>query len=73
MDKPNALAKICDGLEKRGLYTPDAPLTLSEYNELTARACTLATTGNLESAEHITATRDRHAPDFIRALKTAHV
>jgi len=57
-DKPEAISLICDGMEKRGLYTPPAPLTLDEYSELTTHACTLATNGQTDRAQFIRETCD---------------
>jgi len=71
MDKPEALATICDRLETAGRYTPPKPLDIEEYLILSARAVTLATRGNLKSARHIRELITRHAPEPIQRLQKA--
>jgi len=69
--KPEAMGIIADTLEKSGLYQPVKPYTMEEYHELTARACTLAVSGEIDKADHIRKSLDRHSPDYIKRLQTA--
>jgi len=65
LTKPEAVARIMDGLEEKGLYTPAPLLNLDEYCKLHARAVQFAVDGNLKRAEHLRGIMNRHAPDFI--------
>ena len=85
LDKPEAIAALCEGLEKRGLYTPPAlvtradlpdlltdpsrDLTTREYYDLQREITRAAVTGQIDRAQFMLGICNRHTPEELTHLR----
>lgn len=84
--KPEAIARIMEGLEKKGLYKPEdltyipeidgektaQRLTLDQYGKLQEQTVKAGIQGNIKRAEQIRGIMNRHAPALVINLKAGN-